>query len=125
MFRTFGASNGGAVPPHTGGGGGGGLLGRGTGVGTLATATAGGGSGGDGRTDPAAAATRRGCAQGAKVVVILREDARVPPGHIAEAAVPEAAGATRLRHRAGLTVLRRSARVRVLSAVESPVASPR
>lgn len=76
---------------------------------------------GDGRRN---AALPRG-----EVVVILREDARVPPGHVADAAgegSPAAAeGAGRLCERAGLTLLRRVARVRVLSASESAAELPR
>eukprot|EP00903_Cladosiphon_okamuranus_P011980 g11251.t1 len=56
------------------------------------------------------------------VVVILREDARVPPGHVAVAA---GQGGARLRERAGLAALRRAARVRVLSSAENAVALPR
>lgn len=52
-------------------------------------------------------------------MVILREDARIPPGHVAEAC------GGRLRERAGLEALRRMARVRVLSSAESAVALPR
>lgn len=56
------------------------------------------------------------------VVVILREDARVPPGHVA---VAGGQGGARLRERAGLTALMRVARVRVLPSAESAVALPR
>lgn len=119
-FRILGGNNGGARSSHTRGGGGVGLIGGAAGAGTAAS---GDGSAGDGRSGPAA--KRRGRAQCATVVAILREDARVPPGHIAEAAPAAGGGGARLRDRAGLALLRRSARVRVLSAAESPVASPR
>lgn len=69
------------------------------------------------------------------MVVILREDARVPLGHVADAsgdgsvaagaAAVAAEGGGRLCERAGLTLLRRAARVRVLSAAESAAARPR
>ncbi|CAM9343475.1 unnamed protein product [Scytosiphon promiscuus] len=126
-FRTFGAIGGAAAAASRAGGGGrSGIVSQETAAGTLGTAAAtgaGGGSVGDGASGPAAG-TRRGRAQGAGVVVILREDARVPPGHIAEAESRAGKGAE-LWERAGLTVVRRSARVRVLAATESPVASPR
>lgn len=53
--------------------------------------------------------------------MILREDARVPPGHVAEVGD----WASRLRERAGLATLRRVARVRVLSPAETAMALPR
>lgn len=92
---------------------------------------------GDGRRN--AVFPRRGGGTG-EVVVILREDARVPLGHVADgageglpaagvaAAVAVAAaakGGGRLCKRAGLSLLRRVARVRVLSAEESAAKLPR
>lgn len=57
------------------------------------------------------------------VVVILREDLRVPVGHLAEVVESENLGM--LRRRAGLRLLRRTARVRLLSASEGAVQSSR
>ena len=82
------------------------------------TTAAGGGNraAGTGRSGSGAGAPQS--ARGG-VVIILREDARIPPGHVAEAC------GGKLRERAGLEALRRMARVRVLSSAESAVALPR
>lgn len=63
------------------------------------------------------AAVGAGSASSANVV-ILKEDRRVPVGHVA----PTSAS---LRERLGLFLLRREARVRVLSETEGPLTSPR
>lgn len=131
-------------------GGGGGAAGSFDGEGARGSAPAlrGGGGVGDSRTRGAVAAVGNGtppgggrrnavlplAERGGEVVVILREDARVPMGHIADAAggglvaagvAAAAEGGGRLCERAGLTLLRRVARVRVLSAAESATSLPR
>lgn len=57
-------------------------------------------------------------------MVVLREDARVPPGHVAEA-VRDGGRSGLLFERAGLALLRRVARVRVLSVAEGATLLPR
>lgn len=62
------------------------------------------------------------------VLVVLREDQAVPRGHVAPLDEDDPGGALGLGglcERAGLVMLRRTARVRLLSAREGAVTSPR
>ncbi|CAN0135334.1 unnamed protein product [Ectocarpus sp. 8 AP-2014] len=82
-----------------------------------------GGGGGDSIAAAAGARDSCGGSTGGGIVVVLLEDARVPPGHVAEA-VRDGGRSGLLLGRAGLALLRRVARVRVLSVAEGATVLP-